>query len=224
MAITLELAYLEANDAATLQLSDVTGETALTDWTVGGNISYDDIDGVVGAGTYNLTLDIDITTSDGTTTSYDTIDMYDIFLSALGPAYTYPDDFVFELNSTHLLETGVAIGTATDELPDGIYEFTYTILDQATGLPDDTIAPVLVESVLIDGQVRIKVYDALREIGVKYDCVGMEIPVDCTIWADMMDAIFKYTLFYNMISNVSEATESDVLTMLTTLENLTVND
>ena len=186
MAVTLSLAYVERNDNKLITLTDDS-----TDW---GTPTV--------AGITTLTLDLTITTSDGVATEYDQIDL----VAEFGPL-ALEADLVFPLDATYIQEDGVAIGTASDELPDGIYEFTY-ILDD--GLATDS---ELNEHVLIEGIVRNGVYDALRTIPVLYNCEECKSK-------EIMDAIFAYGYLNSMRAGGYVAKSEELLSQLYVLERL----
>jgi hypothetical protein len=221
MALSLALTYIQSNDAATLQLTDATGLTGAGGWGQGGNITYTDIDGPldnVGT-TYGLSLDITITTSNSVTNTYDQIDLYDEF----GPFTTYPDDMVFEITPDMLIDsvTGGALGLVSDPLPDGIYAITYKVIADPAGSPSDYAT--LSESILVDGTVRIKVYDQLRLIPTTYLCVGTS-PSSCPEYIRIRNALVKFGLLRGMVATVSNARQNEILDILDTLERLTLND
>jgi len=186
MAVTLSLAYVERNDNKLITLTDDS-----TDW---GTPTV--------AGITTLTLDLTITTSDGVATEYDQIDL----VAEFGPL-ALEADLVFPLDATYIQEDGVAIGTASDVLPDGIYEFTYTLDDT---LPTDS---ELNEHVLIEGIVRNGVYDALRTIPVLYNCEECKSK-------EIMDAIFAYGYLNSMRAGGYVAKSEELLSQLYVLERL----
>ena len=151
MAVTLSLSYEERNDNKVFTFTDTSAN-----WGVGGNINPDGIS--------TLTLDIQVTDSSGTITSYDQINL--VTELGLGPASTQAD-LVFELNATHLAEAGIPYGTVDDVLPDGVWQVTYLL----TGvLPDSTSA--MQETILVYGNVRNSVYKLLRQMNTSYECEG----------------------------------------------------
>ena len=186
MAVTLSLAYVERNDNKLITLTDDS-----TDW---GTPTV--------AGITTLTLDLTITTSDGVATEYDQINL----VAEFGPL-ALEADLVFPLDATYIKEDGVAIGTASDVLPDGIYEFTYTLDDT---LPTDS---ELNEHVLIEGIVRNGVYDALRTIPVLYNCEECKSK-------EIMDAIFAYGYLNSMRAGGYVAKSEELLSQLYVLERL----
>ena len=204
----LSLDFVESNDNKSLIISDTTGTEATTSWsqgTVGGvTISYSTIDG----STYGLELDIEITTSDGTVTAYDTIDLYDVF----GGFTTY-NDMVFTIDSTLLKVNTIAIGDATDELPDGTWDITYTLVDVVT--PANNV--VYNNVVLIYGVVEKAVYEKLRAIISKYDNEE---------WLDdhlTREAMFAYSYLIAIEASAQVAKEEELLNSLSVLERLITN-
>ena len=224
MAFTLDLTYTQQSDAKALRFDDSTTEDA-NGWDVG-NITVDLIDGSYDPitetrlGTYTLELYIDITTSDGATTSYDGIDLYTTFGPGAPAVWADPTELVFDINCSHLKEAGVAIGDSDDELPDGIWNIVYQVYQVGVGI----YVAELEENILVDGVVRNKVYDQLREIPDVYSArqsSGFRYSKD---FGDVLDALLKYSIFKGMLATVSDGTQNKVLEILTTLENLTVND
>lgn len=188
MAVTLALTYVERNDNKVLTLTDVS-----TNWGTP----------AVGAIT-TLTLDVSITTSDDTVTVYDQIDL--VLLNSLSGASTQAN-LVYSLNATHFKVDGVAMGTASDILPDGIYEFTY-ILDEGLGTESE-----LNEFVLIEGNVRNGVYEALRTIPNLYNCTECKSK-------EIMDAIFAYGYLNSIRAGGYVAKTEELLDQLYVLERL----
>ena len=187
MAVTLELEYTERNDNKLLTLTDISA-----DW---GAPAVDSIT--------TLTLGVEITISDNTTTVYNEIDLY--ALNHL-PAVTQAD-LVFLIDATNLKVTGSAIGTSDTILLDGIYKFTYT-LDE--GLPTESI---LTEYVLMEGNVRNAVYQALRTIPTLYMCD------DCRS-KQIMDAIFAYGYLNSIRAGGYVAKTEELIDQLYVLERL----
>lgn len=200
--LDLSLTYVQSNDNTTLEFTDTTG-TGTGGWGDGSNIEVTDIDGV----THTLELDIDITTPDGTTTSYDAIDLY----GAFGP-FSTPSDLVFTITPVSIQDTGTSLGTATDELPDGIYDITY-IVDRGLG----TEASVEY-ALLIDGQVRKLIFDDLRQLPIQYEC--KEDFRDCYQNPDILSALFNYSYLKGMEASAITAKREEILNMLTVLESI----
>ena len=188
MALTPSLSYTERNDNKLLTITDTT-----TNYATGGNIAVTDIT--------TLTLDVTITTSDGTETAYTQIDLFDEF-----GAFTVQADLVFPMDATYLLSGGVALGLATDELPDGVYDFIYTI----------NVTNVFTESILVQGRVRKSVYELLRTLPVTYNCK------DCKT-KEIMDIIFCYGLLNSLESSGYVAKNEELINQLSVLERLVTN-
>ena len=221
MALSLALTYVQSNDTSTLQMTDATTEAGSGGWNQGGNINYTAIDGDlddVGT-TYGLSLDISITTSDSVTTIYDTIDLYNVF----GAFSTYPDDMVFEITPDMLISSvsGSAIGLVADPLPDGIWAITYTVVADPAGSPSDYAS--LEESILVDGTVRVKVYDQLRLIPTTYLNLNAS-PSNCPAYLEIRNTLVKFGLLRGMVATVSNARQNEMLDILDTMERLTIND
>ena len=192
MALTLSLSYSERNDNKVLTLTDTT-----VDWGTGGNIATTAIT--------SLTLDTTITTSNGTAVVYDQIDL----LASFG-TFSTQADMVFPLDCTDFEVSGVALGTATDELPDGIYTFTY-VVDEGLGTEVS-----YTESILIEGRVRVAVYEMLRTLPTTYSCEECKTK-------EIMDIIFCKGLLDSMEAAGYVAENDDLINQLYTLERLITN-
>jgi len=204
MAVTLTLAasFQEQNDNKVLVITDTTGTAVSTGWGVGDNPDYTDIDGT----TYDLFLDITITTSDGTETTYDQIDLYDEF----GPFAAY-EDMVFNIDATMLLVDGVAFGDSDTELPDGIWEIAYSIY---TGVDETDTYEI---TILVNGQIRIIVYEKLRQIPTTYLCQ------ECCNTRTIKEAIFAYSYLMAIDSSAFTSKTEELLNQLYTLERMCLN-
>ena len=187
---TLALSYVERNDNLLITLTDTTSDVA---WGAP----------AVGAIT-TLTLDVNITTSNNETIAYDQIDL--VATVPLGGA-SVQADLVFLIGAEDLLDGGTALGTATTVLPDGLYEFTYT-LDE--GLATESI---LNEFVFIEGNVRNSVYEAVRAIPTLYLCN------ECKSKA-IMDAIFAYGCLNSIRASGYVAKTEELIDQLYVLERL----
>ena len=209
MALEISLSSEEQNDNTTLILTDDAGTYDAGSNPNGWgspNFAPADIDGT----THNLTLDIDITVADGTTTSYDQIDLYDVF-----GAFSDTGDLVFNITSALLLESGTAIGLATDELPDGLYDLTY-IVDEGEAAED-----TFTKTILVYGQVKVLVYEKLRALPVQYncdDCITRELQ-ETRLCKTYLSAIENTAIDDTIIAAKSE----ELLSMLGTLNNIVVN-
>jgi len=234
MALDLALTFIQENDNTGLQVTDNTGETATgtaTGWGVVSGLApnpatdlYTDIvaSATTTAEKWHLKLDIVVTTSDGTETTYDQIDLYDL---ATTDGTTVPfaavTDLVWVIDPANLISDGTAMGAVTDELVDGIYDITYTLADAPT---DAVLEDVLETSILVDGKVRVKVYDVLRQISTVYNCTNEEEPVYTPEYRTILLSMLKYGMFRGMIANLSDGNTTEILNILDTLERLTIND
>jgi hypothetical protein len=201
MAFNLSLSYIQNNDNKAILFTDTTGNTEPDAWGQSGNINPSDIDGAA----HTLELDVSITIADGTIVTYDTIDLYTEF----GPFATIAD-LEFLITPSMLIDNTVALGDDDTELPDGIYDIQYTV---DAGLATEAYVSY---SLLIDGQVRNKVYDSLRQIPVKYNC---KIDFgDCSSCKTILQALFWYSYLKAMVASCNLSKREEILTMLNTLE------
>jgi hypothetical protein len=200
--LDLSLTYTQSNDNTTIQFTDTTGVD--TDgWDGVTNIAVTDLNGT----THTIELDIDITLPNGATTSYDAIDLYDEF-----GAFATTADLVFAITPALIKDSGTAIGEATDELPDGIYDITY-IVDR--GLGTETTVEY---SLLIDGQVRTLIFNDLRELPIQYEC--KDDFRDCYKNPDILSALFNYSYLKGMEASAITAKREEILNMLTVLQSI----
>jgi len=230
MALDLALTFIQENDNTGLQVTDNTGETATgtaTGWGVVSGLApnpatdlYTDIvaSATTTAEKWHLKLEVDVTISDGTITTYDQIDLYDF--DTTGP-FAAVTDLTWIIDPADLVSDGTAMGAATDELVDGIYDITYSLLDAPTDL---IVEDSLETSILVDGKVRVKVYDVLRQISTIYNCTNEEQPVYNSEFREILVALLKYGMFRGMIANLSDGNTTEILNILDTLERLTIND
>ena len=216
MALNLDLTYAQSNDAVTLTVTDSTGEyTAnnLTGWGgAGGNETYTDIIVATSVGdgsNHHLTLAVTVTDKDGTETAYDEIDLF----TKNGGAFTTAADLTWDLTPADFIGTvsGTAMGAATDKLDDGIYAITYNLVDAATDLVS---VDSVVESTIVDGAVRIAVYDKLRQVPTDYDCEDNDRS------RDIMEALLSYSYLQSIEASASVSNTSELVTMLYTLDKL----
>lgn len=216
MAVSLVLADpLQSNDATVLRIQDDTGVYDASDNPTGWGTPNEEVTDIVAlttttASKYHLTLDVVITTSDSTETTYDTIDLY----TEYGP-FSDITDLVFDLNSTKLITSGVAYGDSTDSLPDGWYVITYKLASADT----DTAISSTTVTLLIDGNVRSAVYDDLRTVPYSTDFETLSHNVD--EWDNVLNPIYYYSLFRGMLAEVTLAKKEEILNMLSVLEQLT---
>jgi len=214
MALVLDLEYSQSNDAKTLTITDV-AETYinpdnLTGW---GTPNADETDivistDVVNAGTeYHLLLDVTVTDKNNVSTTYDQLNLYDVN----GGAFADTTDLTWDLDCTDFVSGGIAMGAATDKLTDGIYAITYRLYDNddhtATGLQ-----ATFSEDVLVDGDVRIDVYNKLRQIPVDYDYEAVDTS------RDVMEALLAYSYLQAIEASSAVAMTEELINMLYTLD------
>jgi hypothetical protein len=194
MALTLSLSYTERNDNKLLTITDTT-----VDWGTGGNI---DVSAIT-----TLTLNVNITTSNGTSKDYTQIDLVD--LNGLGGSSTQTD-LVFELDCSILEIGGVSIGTNTDYIPDGVWNFTYTV-DEGLGTEVS-----FTESILVEGRVRVSLYELGRTLPTIYNCGECKSK-------QIMDTVFGYGLLNVLESNGYVAKNEELVNQLYVLERIITN-
>ena len=208
MALELSLSSREQNDNTTLILTDDAGTydagSNPTGWGTP-NVAPADIDGT----THTLTLDVDITTADSITTSYDQIDLYDEFNPNGG--FTDTGDLVFNITPALLLVSGSALGAATDELPDGLYALTYSV-DEGLGTED-----IYTDTVLVYGVVKVLVYEKLADIPTAYMCN------ECSTNKVIKEADLYGAYLYSIETWDYSAKDEEVLSMLNALNNMVIN-
>lgn len=195
MALTPKLSYSERNDNKLLTVTDITGiyDASLNPggW---GTPNSNPVDVAV------FDLDISITTSDGTITTYETIDLHALHEHATIGVLTW------EIDASMLLVGTVPLGTNDTELPDGIWNMTYTI-DGVSGTS---------ENVLIEGAIRVAVYKLLRTIPTVYNCN------ECKSKA-ILDALYCYACLNIIQSNAYAAKTEELISLLYFLERLVIN-
>jgi hypothetical protein len=188
MAVDLHLDYVERNDNKLLTLSDIS-----TGWST-----------PAGSDITTLSLTVSITTSNNTTTDYDLINLVSKYNIT---SATTQAELIYYLDASDLKFRGTPLGTNTDLLPDGIYEFKY-VLDNGLGT-----AQVLDEFVLMEGNVRNAVYQALRTIPTLYMCQECKSK-------QIMDAIFAYGYLNSIRAGGYVAKTEELLNQLFVLERL----
>jgi len=195
MALHPTLSYSERNNNKALTLTDTTA-----DWGVAGNINVVDVT--------SLTLNIDITTSDNVTVSYEPIDLVDLFGDSVAPEFNAQSNMVFDIDASMLLVGTTPLGTLLDtELPDGIWNIVYTVNGNVG---------ILTENVLIDGKVRAATYELLRAIPTIYNCSECKSKT-------VLDAIYCYALLNVLQSDAYAAKTEELISLLYTLERLVTN-
>jgi len=207
MALSLSFNVVERLDNLLLTITDDTGVyDAITNTTGWGapNPAVTDIDGV----THTLELDIVLVTSNKTSTTFDTIDLFTIF--APGGGFVDVTDLVFELDCSMLQVDGVALGTSSYEFPDGLYQVTYTY-DKGEVSEITTTS-----TVLLDGKVANSLYGLLRALPVQYECD------DCHT-KEILDIIFMKTYLDSIHASAYTARTTSILDQLGVLERLLKN-
>jgi len=207
MALALSFSVEERNDNKRLTVTDTAGEyNAITNPTGWGGINTDV--SVLNGVTNTIDLDITLTTSDGTATVYDTIDLYTIFLPVGG--FVDISDLVFELNCSMLQASGTALGTSDSEFPDGLYTITYSY--NKGGL--DEVSHT--NTVLLDGRVANALYELLRTLPTSYECGGCHDK-------QILDIIFMNTYLMSIHASAFSARTTSILNQLAVLEKLLTN-
>jgi hypothetical protein len=199
MGFVLAFTLAESGDAKTLTVTDSTG-TGSTGWG-GANPAVSSID----SSSNKLTLDIIITTSDGVETTYDQIDLHTEFLSHSHGDVT---DLVFPITCANLKVSAAPIGTAEDQLPDGLYDIEYSW----SGTGANSIESVA----LIDGVIKKNLYELIRTIPTKYESQ------DCYD-KDILDIIFAKGYYDALVATATVGREDDVINQLVVLERLLEN-
>lgn len=208
MAFTLSFSTEERNDNLLLTLTDTSGEVSTGTSTGWGspNPVYTTI--VASGGAHTLKLIVTITTSDGSETTYDKIDLYTLFAPLGG--FAHVTDLVFPLDCTMLKEGTKALGDVADEFPDGIYKFEYIYDD---GKVTETSTTV---SALIDGKVQNSVYELLRKVPTAYDCGTCSEK-------DTLDPMFFKTYLDAMRASAVVSRADSIISQLYILERLVTN-
>jgi len=206
MALTLAFDVVERNDNKLLTITDTSGEVStgtVTGWGAPNSV-YTTI--VASGGAHTLELNINITTSDGTVTYYDTIDLY----TAFGPFATI-GDLVFPLDCSMLTVDGIAMGTDDETFPDGIYDIEY-VYDHSLGTMVTTTT-----ATTIYGKVRNGTYELLRKMTTSYEYEGY-------IDDGVLLAIFTKTYLDGILASDAIARRNSVTSQLYTLERLLINE
>ena len=208
MAFTLSYSVTERNDNKILTITDTSGEVSTGTSTGWGtpNPVYTSI--VASGGLHTLELNITISKSDGTETTYDTIDLYTLF--APGGGFADINDLVFPLDCSMLISSGEALGTSDDEFPDGVYEIEY-VYDAGLGTEESTT-----ETTLIDGIVDNSITELLRLIPTNYECCAPHEK-------STLDTMFCKAYLSSIRKSASVARKDSVLNQLGVLERLVTN-
>ena len=197
MALSLSFSISERGDNELLTITDTTG-TGTGGWGNGGNDAVTAINNT----TKLLTLKISITTSDGTKTTYDTINLYNQF----GGPFTTVSQLVFPLTCAMLKVSGQPLGTISTAFPDGIYDIVYTY----------NTTNIVETYTLIDGVVKTQLYQLLRTIPTKYEADGYYAD-------DILDIIFMKGYYDSLIATAEVGRQDQVIDQLYTLQRLILN-
>ena len=223
MALVLDLTYSQSNNAVTLTVADAAGTYNNPDnlggWETGAATNPDPADIVIStdvttASKNHLLLDVIVTDKNGVTTTYDQFNLYDVSLAAdpTFTGYVLATDLTWDFTPDLFLSGGTAMGVATDRLDDGVYAITLSLVLDSNHATAITTA--LTESVLIDGDVRIGVYDKLRQVPVDYDYEAVDTS------RDVMEALLGYAYLQAMSASAAVAMTEELTTMLYTLDKL----
>ena len=216
MALVLDLEYSQSNDAKTLTLTDSAGTYHVVDnddgWETGGATNPDPADIVVLTDTttpskYHLVLNVVVTDKYSVETTYDEIDLYAIN----GEAFVDAGDLTWDLTPADFDVSGTAMGLSTDMFDDGVYNITYTLRDNTTPF---AVVVTFNETIVVDGDVRIDVYNKLRNI--PYDYVNEEIDTS----RDVMEALLAYSYLQAIEGSAAVCLTEDLVNMLYTLDKL----
>jgi len=215
MALALDLTYLQSNDATTLTLTDNAGTYHAVDNSDGwGTPNPETTDIVISTDVINdggvqthLILDVAVTDKNDLTTSYDTINLYD----QNGGGFADASELTWDLTPADFVESSTAMGAATDKLTDGVYSLTYQLVDN-----DDhgVVQATFSEDILVDGDVRIDVYNKLRQVPVDYDNEENDTS------REVMEALLDYCYLMSTVASSSVAMTEELTHMLYTLDKL----
>jgi hypothetical protein len=214
MALQLVIGdIIQSNDAKTLTVYDDTGAYDAVNNTTGWgspNTAFADIDG----STSNLSLQITVTTSDGTVTIYDAIDFYDLTLESPSDL----TDLIFVLTPENLVADGVAMGTSTDTFVDGWYDFVYTIDKNEVGGTGSTYTTSKYK--LISGIVRNSIYEHFLSVPF-HSILAMPTKAYIGNSHELIFPLYLASLYEGMGAFLTESKKAEVLEQLSMLENLT---
>ena len=222
MALVLDLTYSQSNNAVTLTLTDNANTYHVVDnptgWETGGATNPDPADIVISTDTttaskYHLVANVLVTDKYNVTTTYDEINLYDVSLAADAGFTGYVDagDLTWDLVPTDFDVSGTAMGAATDKLDDGVYDITYTLRNNTTPF---AVVSTFNEKIVVDGDVRIDVYNKLRNIPYDYanEC--------CDLSREIMEALLSYSYLQAIEGSATICLTEDLVNMLFTLDKL----
>jgi hypothetical protein len=203
MALSLNFSSVQRNDNKVLTITDTS-----TGWGTGSDPNFTSIQSISGL-TYSLTLDITVKQQSIPDIVFDTLD-----LGSYGPFATQTD-LIFNLDSSVLKINTIPYSTALIMLPDGVYDMVYKVSHYTGGVW--VTVNSLSASYLIDGTIRNKVYNKLRQIPVIY------YNKDYSNKREVMDAIFAFAYLDSIEKSAYIARKEELLTMLETLNRFYLN-
>jgi len=213
MALDLGLSYAQSNNAVTLTLTDSTGVYADPSNLGGWGAPNELVTNIVAstdtttASKYHLLLDVIVTDKNGTETVYDQINLYD----HAGGAFADTGDLVWEFNAADFIESSTAMGLSSARLDDGVYNISYTLVDNVA--PNAQVDGIE-QNVLIDGDVRADVYDKLRLVPNDY------LNENNDKSSDIMEALLAYTYLQGTTASADTSQVEELYTQLYTLDKL----
>lgn len=217
--VVFDLEYSQSNDATTLTITDIAGTYHAVDnsdgWGDPGEPKEDVTtivasSDIINAGTEtHLLLDFTVTDKSGVVTVYDQINLYD----QNGGGFVDASELTWDLTPADFVASGIAMGEITDKLIDGIYELTYRLFDNDDHT-DTGLIQTFSEDVLVDGDVRIDVYNKLRQIPVDYDNEGNDTS------RETMEALLAYSYLQSIEASSAVAMTEELINMLYTLDKL----
>lgn len=203
MALSLNITVDERNDNKVVTFQDTStgwGTPNFTDLKAISSMSDND---------YGLVLRITINTSPDVSTIYSDID-----LVALAGPFTTQAEMIFNISAANLVYENAPIGDINTELPDGIWDAKYVLVQQVSGTLVDV--QIKSESILIIGKATKAVYDKLRLVVLYYNS---EI---CKI-RDIKEAMLYNTFLNSIRKNAYIAQRDEILEMIETLNRMLLN-
>jgi hypothetical protein len=223
MALELSLEFLQQNDNKAVQITDSSGTYHAVDNDTGWGAPNEAVTDIVEstddytASKYHLLLNVNYTGSDSVTIVYDQLNLYDVN----GGPFADASDLTWSINPADLVSGGAAMGDSDSELLDGKYDFTYLLVSNSNHA---TVAATTDVSILLDGNIRVKLYNQLRQISTIYNSTETFVPIYHPDFKDILETLLKKGLFDSMLAGVTHAATEDVLNLLDTIERLTLND
>lgn len=214
MALELSLGKSQSNDAITLTLTDTAGTYHAADNPTGwGGGTYEVANIVASTDTttsskYHLLLDLTVTDKNGDSTSYDQINLYD----HNGGSFTDTGDLTWDFTPADFDVSGTSMGAATDKLDDGVYVFIYQLVLNSN---HSTVYATLTEGFIVDGDVKIELYDMLRQVPDDYDNEALDKS------KDILDALVAKSYYDGILAySIPESNTTRISTMLYTLDKM----